>query len=201
MALWKQPISAQIDPNKLAMSSVTIISSNIKASATWYRRYMKFKMVDYRPEKYAKMTKGGFRLNLIQGKNTIVSKELNFSKGKKYVNGIDKIGFSINQFDSLQLYLERYEETFVKKSYFDKNLNCKTMTVQDPDGNKIQFLDQPNNTNNYTVTPKLFSISSSDYITSLKWYKNKMGFKEFELKDESNIHFQNFLKKAGSSTL
>ncbi|WP_162555922.1 VOC family protein [Reichenbachiella versicolor] len=187
--------SAQNDPNKLAMTSVTVVCSDIKTSATWYRRYMKFKMMEYRPEKYAKMIKGGFRLNLMQGQNTIVLNQINFSKGKKYVNGIDKIGFTVNQFDSLKLYLERYEETFVQKDTMDVNIGYRTMTVLDPDGNKIQFLEAASSSKNYIVLPKLFAISSSDYIMSLKWYKAKMGFKELKLNDEKNIHFQNYLRK------
>lgn len=186
---------AQINPNELAMTSMTIISSDIKASATWYRKYMRFRMVEYRPSKHAKMRKGTFDLNLKQGQNTIVIKDINFSKGKKYINGIDKVGFRVNQYDSLKSLLTKAEETFVQEDTLDGNIGFRTMTVLDPDGNKIQFLEVPSTTQKYIIQPTLFTISSSDYITSLKWYKSKMGFREVKLKDESNIHFQNYLKK------
>ena len=188
-------VGAQIDPNRLYLNSATVISSDIKASATWYRKYMKFKMADYRPDGYALMTKGEFSIKFIQGQNTIKLHELNFANGKKFVNGIDKIGFAVNQFDSLELYFRRNEERFLEEPAHHKNLNCRTMIVEDPDGNKILFMDRPDHQKTYTVRPVFFCISSSDYITSLKWYKSKMGFVEMELKDDANIHYQNYLKR------
>ncbi|MCV9389099.1 VOC family protein [Reichenbachiella ulvae] len=190
-----QPAFSQTDLNELRFTRATLIVRDLKTSAAWYRKFLQFKIEEYRPNKHVKMRNNDFQLILTQGNATLLKSQIRFKEGKKYINGITKIGFDINQFDSLHLYLERYEQKLAKDTYKDKNLSLNTFIAEDPDGNLIQFFDVPDNNTKYTVTPSFFTIQSSDYINTLKWYTSHLGFEEIEVVDDSNIHYQNFLKK------
>lgn len=185
------------DINELTFASAQIIVRDLKTSATWYRKFLKFKVKEYKPEKHVKMENGSFQLTLIKGKNTLLLREITFTKGKKYVNGIDKIGFSTNQFDSLNIYFQRYKQKYYKPVSFDENLGVRSMEISDPDGNKLVFLDEPGSEQKFTLRPSFFSINSSDYINTLKWYTTHFNFKEMELNDDSKSHFQNLLRQDG----
>ncbi len=181
----------------LYMTGATHIVRDVKTTAMWYRRFLKFRAGEYRPEQHIKMTRDGFQLTLRKGRSTLLTDQIVFAKGKKYIHGIDKIGFTTNQFDSLQMYFERYEQKFHTEPYFDENLGMRTMILKDPDGTKVQFFDQPDGEKDFKLKANFFAINSSDYITTLKWYTEKMGFEEMEVKDDSKAHFQNFLQKDG----
>lgn len=178
--------------DELSMYHVTLISRDIKEMAAWYRKFLKFVVLEYVPDKHVKMRRGEFQIHIQKGQNTLLAREITFKKGKKYVNGIDKIGFDTNQFDSLNLYFERYEQKYYEKPYLEPNLGKKSMIVLDPEGNKLQFFDVPSEAERFTMIPVFFSINCSDYATTRSWYKEKMGFNDLELKDESKAGFQNF---------
>lgn len=188
---------SQSNLSELRISSATIIVKDLKTSATWYHKFLQFRVKEFRPNQHVKMQNEDFQLILRQGNATLLKSQIRFKEGKKYINGINKLGFETNQFDSLHLYLERYEQKFVQDVYEEKNLGLSAFIVEDPDGNQIQFFDIPNNKKLYSVKPTFFTIQSSDYINTLKWYTQQMGFEEVEVKDDTNIHFQNFLKKDG----
>ncbi|MFY0624842.1 MAG: VOC family protein [Reichenbachiella sp.] len=186
---------ATVNLNELRMSSAVIIVKDLKSSASWYYKYLKFKIKEFKPEKHVKMTHNGFQLTLRKGKSTLLLREITFTKGKKYVNGINKLGFTSNQFDSLNFYLQRHEQKFMKPASLDQNIGKQTMIVYDPDGNQIFLIDEPSDPSSFILKPNFLSINSSDYITTLKWYTTHLGFEEIELKDDSNAHFQSLLRK------
>ena len=183
--------------DELTLVNSTLISRDVKTTANWYRRFLKFKVGEYRPEKHIKMTRDGFQLTIRKGRSTLLADQIVFAKGKKYIHGIDKIGFSTNQFDSLHMYFQRYEQKLLAEPFFDQNLQMRTMIIKDPDGTKIQFFDTPDGAKDYKIKASFFAINASDYITTFKWYTEKMGFVEMEVKDDSNSHFQNYLQKDG----
>ena len=183
--------------DELSLSGTTLISRDIKTSANWYRRFLKMKVGEYRPDKHIKMSRNGFQLVLRKGRSTLLVDQIIFAEGKKYIHGIDKIGFTTNQFDSLHMYFRRYEQKYHTQPYFDKNLGVRTMVLKDPDGTKIQFFDLPDGEKDFKLIASFFAINASDYITTLKWYTEKMGFSEMEVKDDSNAHFQTYLEKDG----
>src|SRR5690606_33166418 len=102
-----------------------------------------------------------------------------------------------NQYDSLEMYFQRYEQKFHVPTYFDENLGMRTMIVKDPDGNQVQFFDKPDDGTGFKLDPMFFSINSSDYITTYNWYTEKMGFVAMEVRDDSKSAYQTYLKKDG----
>ncbi|UXP34017.1 VOC family protein [Reichenbachiella agarivorans] len=197
MMFHSEAVFSQKNINELRFSSATIIVKDLKTSASWYRKFLQFSVEEYRPDKYVKMKNDDFRLILKQGNSTLLKSQINFKEGKKYINGITKLGFATNQFDSLYMYLQKYEQIIVKDIHDDINLGLKSYVTLDPDGNLLQFFDIPNQSRLYQVDPMYFTIQSSDYINTLKWYTTHMGFEEIEIVDDSNIHFQNLLRKDG----
>lgn len=183
--------------DELKLTSTTIIVKDLKTSASWYRKFLRFKVEEFKPNKHVKMRNDVFVIILNQGNSTLLRSQINFKGDKKYVNGIDKIGFDTNRFDSLHLYFSHYEQKITTDIKEEKNLGHRIFIVEDPDGNKVQFFDAPNDKKNLSITPSFFSIQSSDYINTLKWYTEHMGFKEIALPDDTNLHFQNFLRKDG----
>jgi len=188
-------IQAQ-SPNKstnLEFYSATIIVRDLKSSAGWYRKFLKFKAKEYKPNKYVKMQKDSFKLVLKQGKNTLLFSQIRLPKGKKYVHGFSKIGFITNQIDSLYQYYQRYDLNLYEGIVYDPNLKKKYFVVADVDGNKIQILEEKNDSPKIEIQPRFFTIISSDYLRSIKWYKENLGFDDLEIVDRSNINFQNLL--------
>ncbi|PIB36367.1 hypothetical protein BFP72_13665 [Reichenbachiella sp. 5M10] len=191
------PVFSQKSINELRMTSAVLIVKDLKVSAGWYRKFLQFSIEEYRPNQHVKMRNDEFQLTLRQGNGTLLQSQIRFKEGKKHINGIEKIGFKTNRFDSLHLYLERYEQPFAQDIFADQNLDILSFVAEDPDGNKIRFFDAPNNSQLYEIDPCYFTIQSSDYINTLKWYTTQMGFEEIEIVDDTNLHFQNYLTKDG----
>jgi len=187
--------NAQNKIEELRMSNVTIIVSDLQATATWYKKFLKFKIEEYRPQKHVKMSKGDLQIILQQGRNTLILDQINFTKGKKYVNGIDKIGFDTNKFDSLYSYLERNEQKFQQTVVIDNNLGKRTFIVKDPDGIKLQFFEISSKEKDFKLIPVLFSLNASDYALTRSWYMEHFGFEELTLKDQDKAINQNLFKK------
>ncbi|MBU2914414.1 MULTISPECIES: hypothetical protein [Reichenbachiella] len=197
MMFHPKPVFSQKSISELRMTGATLIVKDLKVSAGWYRKFLQFSIEEYRPNQHVKMRNDEFHLTLRQGSGTLLKSQIRFKEGKKYINGIDKIGFKTNRFDSLHLYLAHYEQKLFKDTYTDPNLPIESFIAIDPDGNKIQFFNHPNNSQLYEIDPCYFTIQSSDYINTLKWYTTQMGFEEIEIVDDTNLHFQNYLTKDG----
>lgn len=188
------------DPSAKAefhIGEVLLIARDIKLSATWYRKFLNIEIKKYEPRKQVIMQVGDFTLLIKQGKNVIVASQAKLPKGKKYINGINKIGFSCNQFQSLYDALLEDDLEIVEKITLDKNLGLRYFITLDPDGNLVQIFEAPASGDVMTCQAKQFSITSSDYINTMRWYKEKFEFSEIEVKDNSKIHFQNILEKEG----
>ncbi|MEO9804456.1 MAG: VOC family protein [Reichenbachiella sp.] len=172
-----------------------IVARDVKLSATWYRKYLDIAIKEYKPQKHVKMCIGDFTLHIKQGNNVLVRSQLRLPKGKKYINGIDKIGFATNKFEEVRDRLSTSGQKVLEEITEDKNLSLRYFLTTDPDGNKVQIFDQPNPIDSVIVKPIFFSVLSSDYINTMKWYEENIDFTEIETIDESKIHYQNLLHK------
>ena len=177
------------------LSEATLLAKDIKLSATWYRRYLNLDIKEYKPQKIVKLKTGAFLLSIKQGRNIIIRSQVRLPNGKKYINGINKIGFACNQFTSLYEALISNDQKIVEEISFDKNIAMRFFVTQDPDGNSIQIFDQPNKVEKLTCSAILFSIISSDYINTMRWYEENIDFTAVEVIDDTKIHFQNLLHK------
>ncbi|MGL1885984.1 MAG: VOC family protein, partial [Reichenbachiella sp.] len=189
--LFQSKSYAQHSINELRFTSATLVVKDLKASAAWYRKFLKFKIEEYKPNQKVKMRNDEFVITLQQGNSTLLKSQIQFKEGKKYINGIDKIGFDTNRFDSLYMYFERYEQPITLDSTEQKNIAKRTFIVKDPDGNNVQFFDGTIKSEQFAISPSFFSIQSSDYINTMKWYKEEMGFQEIKMLDNTHLHYQN----------
>lgn len=186
---------AQSRSNDFQLSGVTIIARDVKLSATWYRKYLDITIKEYKPQQHVKMKIGEFDLYIKQGNGVLLKSQINFPKGKKYVNGIDKIGFSTNKFDVVKEKLIASGQKILEEVTEDKNLELRYFLTADPDGNKVQIFDAPNPADSASTKAMFFSITSSDYINTMSWYEENIDFTEIKTVDESKIHYQNLLHK------
>jgi len=186
---------AQSTSSDFQLSGATIIARDVKLSATWYRKYLDIAIKEYKPQQYVKMKTGDFNLYIKQGKGVLLKSQIRFPKGKKYVNGIDKIGFSTNNFDAVKEKLIASEQKILEDVTEDKNLKMRYFLTSDPDGNKVQIFDASNPLDSTLTKAMFFSITSSDYINTMSWYEENIDFTEIKTVDESKIHYQNLLHK------
>lgn len=188
-------LHAQSSTGEFELSGATIIARDVKLSATWYRKYLDIAIKEYKPQKHVKMTAGDFKLYIKQGQNVLLKSQIQFPKGKKYVNGITKIGFSTNKFDEVKANLIASNQKILEDITEDKNLEMRYFLTVDPDGNQVQIFDAPHPADSAITKAMFFSITSSDYINTMKWYEENIDFTEIETVDESKIHYQNLLHK------
>lgn len=189
-SLW-----AQTTNDDFHLHSATIVAKDVKLSATWYRKYLDVAIKEYKPQQYVKMKTGEFDLLIRQGKNILLRNQITFPKGKKYVNGINKIGFSTNQFEVVRERLLDSGQKLIEDVTEDKNLNKQYILTTDPDGNKVQIFKDHVVADSVVTRAMFFSITSSDYINTMRWYEENFDFTEIKTVDESKIHFQNLLQK------
>lgn len=188
-------IHAQSQTEDFYIAGLTIVARDVKLSATWYRKYLNIGITEYKPQKHVKMKTGDFSLYIKQGKDVMVRSQINLPKGKKYINGIDKIGFATNRFDETIEKLTDSGQHLAEGVTEDKNLKMRYFVATDPDGNKVQIFDRPNPVDSMVTQAMFFSILSSDYINTMKWYEKNIDFTEVEIVDEAKIHYQNILHK------
>lgn len=188
-------VMAQGDSSVFKLSGTTIIANDVKLSATWYRKYLDIAIKEYKPQQHVKMKVGDFDLYIKQGKNVLLKSQIKFPKGKKYVNGINKIGFSTNKFLEVKENLLASKQKILEDVTEDKNLQIRYFLTVDPDGNQVQIFDEPNPVDSVITKAMFFSITSSDYINTMKWYEENIDFTEIKTVDESKIHYQNLLHK------
>ncbi|SMD36511.1 hypothetical protein SAMN04488029_2931 [Reichenbachiella faecimaris] len=186
---------AQTDASDFMLSGTTIVAKDVKLSATWYRKYLDIAIKEYKPHQHVKMKTGEFSLYIKQGKNIMLKSQIQFPKGKKYINGITKIGFSSNKFEEVKANLIASNQKILEDITEDKNLEMRYFLTTDPDGNQVQIFDEPNPVDSTITKAMFFSITSSDYINTMKWYEENIDFTEIQIVDESKIHYQNLLHK------
>ncbi|UXX81122.1 VOC family protein [Reichenbachiella carrageenanivorans] len=186
---------AQSANSDFQLSGATIVAKDVKLSATWYRKYLDIAIKEYKPQQHVKMRTGEFDLLIRQGKNILLRNQIKFPKGKKYVNGINKIGFSTNQFEEVRERLLASGQKLIEDVTEDKNLNMQYILTSDPDGNTVQIFNDPIPSDSIMTRAMFFSITSSDYINTMRWYEENFDFTEVKIVDESKIHFQNLLQK------
>ena len=188
-------VCAQSSDKHFILQSATLTAKDVKLSATWYRKYLNLTIKEYKPQKSVKMEQGEFQLMIIQGKNVLLSSQIKLPAGKKHINGIDKIGFSCNQFKTLYDNLKESKQKIIEEITEDENLKLTYFVTQDPDGNKIQIFDKSTEEDEMKNDAMFFALLSSDYINTMKWYESNINFSEMEVIDNSKIHFQNLLIK------
>lgn len=192
---FNHDLSAQEKSTDFQLSGATIIARDVKLSATWYRKYLDITIEEYKPQQHVKMQTGDFNLLIKRGKSILLKSQIKFPKGKKYVNGITKIGFSTNKFDEVKGKLLASNQKLLEEVTEDKNLQMRYFLTSDPDGNQVQIFDKPNPIDSVITKAMFFSITSSDYINTMKWYEENIDFTEIKIVDESKIHYQNLLHK------
>ncbi|WP_422361733.1 VOC family protein [Reichenbachiella sp.] len=195
LSTFNQQLSAQTNSSDFQLSGTTIIARDVKLSATWYRKYLDIAIKEYKPQQHVKMQTGDFNLLIKQGKSIMLKSQIKFPKGKKYVNGITKIGFSTNKFEEVKEKLQASNQKLIEDVTEDKNLDMRFFLTTDPDGNQVQIFDKPNPVDSVITKAMFFSITSSDYINTMKWYEENIDFTEIQTVDESKIHYQNLLHK------
>lgn len=188
-------LCAQSNVDDFKLSGATIIARDVKLSATWYRKYLDIAIKEYKPQQYVKMKTVDFHLFIKQGKSVMVKSQIQFPKGKKYINGITKIGFSTNKFEEVKANLIASNQKILEDITEDKNLEMRYLLTADPDGNQVQIFDEPNPIDSVVTQAMFFSITSSDYINTMKWYEENIDFTEIKTVDETKIHYQNLLHK------
>ncbi|MEO9967607.1 MAG: VOC family protein [Reichenbachiella sp.] len=193
------PVFAQSSEDDFVLSGITVIARDVKLSATWYRKYLDIAIKEYKPRQHVKMKAGDFTLFIKQGNNVLIRSQLNLPKGKKYINGIEKIGFATNNFEAVKENLLASGQKILEDVTVDENLGLRYFLTSDPDGNKVQILDRPNpavNPADSVITEAVFfSVMSSDYINTMRWYEQNIDFTEIKTVNESKIHYQNLLQK------
>lgn len=192
---WPTDIRAQTSSDDFYIGGLTILARDVKLSATWYRKYLDIGIKEYKPQKHVKMQTGDFSLFIRQGKDVMIRSQITLPKGKKYINGIDKIGFATNKFQEIMDKLAESGQRLIEDVTEDKNLGMRYIVATDPDGNKVQIFDRPNPADSVITEAIFFSILSSDYINTMKWYEKNIDFTEIEIVDEAKIHYQNLLQK------
>jgi hypothetical protein len=177
------------------LSEATLVAKDVKLSATWYRKYLNIQIKAYKPKELVTMRIGDFTLYIKQSNSILLKSRLKLPEGKKYINGITKIGFSCNRFDSLYKVLIEQKQKIIEPISKDKNLDLRFFLTQDPDGNQIQIFDIKENEPNFNCRANFFAITSSDFINTMNWYEKNIDFTEIAITDNSKIHFQNLLHK------
>lgn len=135
------------DSSSLKGFFAAIIVNNIENSIGWYESNLGFKMINKTDNeafglKQANLFKDNCHLELIALKSAIDARSEidNFTEKTKLV-GLFKIGFKVNQFDSLVKRLKDHDIRFKGDVVTDPVTDQRMVIVLDPDGNRIQLFD------------------------------------------------------------
>jgi len=122
-----------------------IIVNNIDSSIHWYTSNLGFEVTnrvdnEERGFKQANLNLGKTNLELIELSNS--TKPSDVLEGRSRMQGLFKIGFTVDDFDNWVEHLKSQKVTFhgqVVKNPLDGN---KMLVVKDSDGNRVQFFEK-----------------------------------------------------------
>lgn len=124
-----------------------LMVQNIDTSTQWYSSVLGFEVINQTAMesiglRQANLTLDGALLELIEIP-TAIEKQKVFAQfeGKKYVQGIFKIGFKVANLDAFVTYLRSKNVDFHGEIVRDDKLNMRMIIIKDPDGNYIQFFE------------------------------------------------------------
>ena len=192
-----QSIGAQPqDSTAFHIRSVSLLSKDMKRTALWYKTFLHFKLTTYSRGQYVKLHHEGFELHILQGKNVLLPSAVALPKGKTTINRIAKIGFACRDFGAIYEHLKKESQTIAQDLTIDLNLGMSYFIALDPDENQIQIFESDADAS-AQLQPMFFSITTSDYIHTAKWYKDYVHFAEISIEDDRKAHFQALLSKGG----
>lgn len=135
---------AQNDLSKPTLSFVAIDVSNIDVSINWYKMVFDMKVEDRvdnaeRGFKQSNLTNAYFHIELVELVNS-TTRQTAENLTKKSIQGLVKYGFKVTDFDHWHEKLEKLNAKFLGRVIADAK-GKRTMIVEDPDGNLIQFFE------------------------------------------------------------
>lgn len=131
--------------SELNLSFFALIVSDMEASSNWYVNTFDFEIInqvesDERGFKISNLRKGENYLELIELTNAIIpEKAVAGYNEKSRIRGIFKIGFFIPDFEEAIQRLEGLDVVLNGNVLLDKVTNRRMVTIQDPDGNRVQL--------------------------------------------------------------
>ncbi|WP_296322245.1 VOC family protein [Winogradskyella sp.] len=124
-----------------------ILVKDIENSINWYESNFNFQVKNKTENdavglKQANLNKDNFHVELIELNSAIDAKEeIEDYNEKTKLIGLFKLGFKVNNFDSLVRKLKHNNITFKGNIVKDPITNKKMVIVLDPDGNRIQLFE------------------------------------------------------------
>ncbi|MCB0667273.1 MAG: VOC family protein [Saprospiraceae bacterium] len=134
--------------NELNLSFFALIVSDMEVSSNWYVNTFDFEIINQveseeKGFKISNLRQGENYLELIELNNAIIpEKALAGYNDKSRIQGIFKIGFFIPDFEEAIRRLEGLDVVFNGNVLLDKITNRKMVTIQDPDGNRVQLFSR-----------------------------------------------------------
>lgn len=125
-----------------------IIVSDIENSIDWYSKRFNFKVVsktdlEERGFKQANLKTDSILLELIEIEGTFDAKKaVEENTEYKFVKGIFKIGFQVNDLNFWIEHLKNEQTDFFGDVVSDPNSGKKMLIIKDPDGNYIQLFEK-----------------------------------------------------------
>lgn len=125
-----------------------IIVDNIDTSIEWYTTILGFEVLNKvelteRGIAQANLKRGTIAMELIELDSAISRDELvTMNPDFKRIQGIFKIGFSVESFNDWVTFLETSNVTFNGSVVVDEQSGKKMVIIKDPDGNSIQLFEK-----------------------------------------------------------
>lgn len=125
-----------------------IIVENIDSSVAWYRNVLDLKIIKQQENseagyKIVNLGNDKMLLELLELRSSISVKTIiETNPGKKWINGIMKIGFKVDNIDSMYNDFKKMKLMFRGDIVTDPLTGKKMFILLDPDENYIQFFEK-----------------------------------------------------------
>ncbi len=172
---------------------IAILVEDLQRSMDWYINNLGFEIESDKKEypdyglSIAMLRLGDLHLEMIQNWNAIPVSELNILKGS-VMNGFGKIGFVVNDIETIQARLVEMEDvemvvglSDLPKPGFDQRWPDKYFLIKDPDGNWIQFFSFPGKNSETAIEPWMTMITVRNIDSVSTWYQENLQFELYGL--------------------
>ncbi len=138
----------EVGPKDADISFFAIIVNDIEASKKWYENTLGFEVINHNNQQnfgfeIYNLKLGSNKLELIELSSSInVRDSIPHINPKVRLQGLFKVGFSVDNFDNWILHIEKHKIQTQGQVVRDKNSNKRMIILLDPDGNRIQLFEK-----------------------------------------------------------
>ena len=193
----------QDQDSDFSISEVKMIVRDIVQTGKWYVKNLNFEVKKAKSREFVILTNGDFTLHMVTHKRTILPYQVQLPPNKERINGFYELGFTSSDLDSLMYQFEGRGIRYAKDYGFDPDYNTETVTLIDPDGNRVKLFQEHKERNSgfHYFRPEFVSITTSDIETGSRWYVEKMGFTEIRNNYSQHARISYSILKKGSVTV